>query len=98
MYLNAFLLSPFSFQGVGDSAQGFANFLLFCCFTKRVRNLCLSTLPFKGRKVKPHSTAAGKLTPADRPPPETNPRQSPSANQTISEDKAGRHRNIEVGV
>jgi G protein-coupled receptor 157 len=25
-------------QGVGDSAQGFANFLLFCVFTKKVRN------------------------------------------------------------
>lgn len=25
------------FQGVGDSAQGFANFLLFCVFTKKVR-------------------------------------------------------------
>jgi glutamine synthetase type III len=25
-------------QGIGDSAQGFANFLLFCVFTKKVRN------------------------------------------------------------
>ena len=26
-----------SFQGVGDSSQGFANFVLFCLFTDKIR-------------------------------------------------------------
>ena len=26
-----------SFQGIGDSSQGFANFVLFCLFTDKIR-------------------------------------------------------------
>lgn len=40
-YLGVFLFQLMetfiSFQGVGDSSQGFANFVLFCLFTDKIR-------------------------------------------------------------
>ena len=41
------LLPPLFPQGIGDSAQGFANAVLFVCFTKAVRDAFLRSIACK---------------------------------------------------
>jgi len=45
-----FFFFIFCFQGIGDSAQGFANCILFCVFTEKVREKFTSCLQSGKRK------------------------------------------------
>jgi len=39
------------FQGIGDSAQGFANFILYCYSTEVIRRRMLAAIGWKSARV-----------------------------------------------
>eukprot|EP00053_Salpingoeca_punica_P011079 m.99207 g.99207 ORF g.99207 m.99207 type:complete len:184 (+) comp15581_c0_seq2:67-618(+) len=49
-YRNSFFITVM--QAIGDSSQGFANGVLFCIFTSKVRQHLLDLLPFRRRAPK----------------------------------------------